>query len=341
MDQFSTLNIPTLDSPIHLEGLPLPELSKRSAERDVAMGKYNRLFRDYVIKYSHFKSIAILFSVLVFALVLIGGLQITFLGEFLLSYRLRAVLIIGLWLILILVAKYLKPHVAPSPGEVVSIDYIGQHFASLHYESVLGLTAPTVYFRDLGQRDQTFKFHLRMRVWVSGFKYLFAVTDPEQQRAYFVSYGLVGRGTDVLHLLDPNSELFAVPLGNLDYAQIPNPKPELLMHLWMLAPLPTSWKSLGSQNPSVLHDSVVVTSPDGGMGFAPDSTSLSFRNVDRSVSFTRNPTFWGGRQWKVSTTANTDPILRTFAKKLAHSKAMETISDSHGRRIDMKNIASR
>jgi hypothetical protein len=68
----------------------------------------------------------------------------------------------------------------------------------------------------------------------------------------------LGKNVELLQILDPGEQVFAVKFGELDYGAIPEPRPELKMHLWLFAPLPAKWKALGGEShPSVLQDDVV------------------------------------------------------------------------------------
>ena len=102
------------------------------------------------------------------------------------------------------------------------------------------------------------------RLWLSGFKFLFALTDRDQRVVYFASYGTVNDRTKFTHFLDPGNQLFACYLGDCDYRQVPEPQPDLYIHLWLFIPVPQSWQPVNIQHPSILHDALVVESQGGG-----------------------------------------------------------------------------
>ena len=259
LGRFSSLNIPTLDSSNPFSELPLEEAGRRHREREHAVTAYNSLFRDYGIKYGHFRRVALPFLLIVGTLVVASALQLP------LGYGYRVVVAVGMLLLLALLIAYLRPHVAPRLGEVVSVDYVGEHFTNLLYQSVLDVMDMQVHWMDSQQQDGVFRFQLVTKLWASAFKFLFAITDPEQRFVYFASYGSVDDRTKFTHFLDPGNQLFACHLGDCDYRQIPEPQPDLHIHLWLFIPVPQSWQSVNIQHPSILQDALVVERPGGGV----------------------------------------------------------------------------
>jgi hypothetical protein len=182
LGRFSGLSIPTLSSANPLSALPAEEIARRRREQEDAVAAYNSLYRDYAIRYGHFRRVAIPFLFLVLVLIVASALQLQ------LSYSFRAGIAGGMLLLLALLIAYLKPHVAPRPGQVASVDYIGEHFTNLLYQSLLDVMDMQVHWMRSWE-DYLFRFQLVTRLWVSGFKFLLALTDPEQRFVYFASYG--------------------------------------------------------------------------------------------------------------------------------------------------------
>jgi hypothetical protein len=329
LGRFSSLNIPTLDSPDPFSELPLEEASRRRREREDAVTTYNALFRDYGIKYGHLRRVALPFLLIVSTLVVASALQLP------LGYGYRVGVAASMLLLLALLVAYLRSHVAPRLGEVVSIDYVGEHFTNLLYQSLLDVMDMQVHWMTSQQEEGVFRFQLVTRLWVSGFKFLFAVTDPGQKFVYFASYGTVNDQTKFTHFLDPGNQLFACHLGDCDYRQIPEPQPDLHIHLWLFIPAPKSWQPANIQHPSILQDALVVDRPGGGgKAFLVSPPHISFKNLDKSVRFSRTHRAWSWDSWEIRADASSAAVLKEFVPELPYTSGIVTVKYPTGRPLN-------
>lgn len=78
------------------------------------------------------------------------------------------------------VTTFLRADIAPSPDAVLSIDYIGKHYTNLRHQHLFEAAKPAVYWVNPNRPLGRFQFRLTTGLWVSGYKFIFAATDPDQ-----------------------------------------------------------------------------------------------------------------------------------------------------------------
>jgi hypothetical protein len=318
--EFSKLTLPYIDIREEIGLKPAKTPRERDAETDQAKVDYNTLFREYVIQYATFKRVAAVFLMALLLMISAAAWQLPFTYQKVLSALVGCSLAIG-------GAAYLKPTIAPDPGNLLSIDHIGKQFANLNYLSALRLSDLKVCWAC--QIDGALPFRLQLDVWLSGFKYLFAVTDKQNERLFLLSYGSISGNTKYFHVLDPGASHFAVDLGNLNYSALPKPKPELKMILWLFVPLPITWIQIGDNFPRILLSDITDKLGDR-TEFLLNQPSLNIDHLDKSVTFQRKQDWFSGITWTFETDQKANPVLKKFAKKLKTANRIKTKIYLHG-----------
>lgn len=301
---------------------------EKEAKRKAAVEAYNRLYREYVIHYRAFIKIAKAFYFVLFALVNIAIFQLP------IGYPLLGA-VVGGNILLILFAIFLKPEMAPSPEQLVSIDYMANHFAKLHFESAIRLSEINAVWMGLLSRDQILRFTLRMAIVVSGFRILFAVTDENEERLYFLSYGLIGGHTQFQHVLRPEESTFLISLGNLDYEKLAAPRPNLKMRLYLFIPTPIGWV-YEKDHPRVVRD-IVREKMDGMGAFKLESTAVDWDIVDQSVSFRRKQHFLGWEKWTFDLAEGASPLLSKFVEPMSRTNRIKFFIYESGKDLKQSN----
>jgi hypothetical protein len=326
LGKFSELSIPALQADNPFEELPIDEASRRAKQREEAVGAYNTFYRDYAIKYGQFKRIGFVFLILALILVILSAHQ------FQLTPIHKTLAACGMYLALLVAVGFLRADIAPSPDAVLSIDYIGKHYTKLRHQHLLELAEPTVYWVNPDRPPGRFQFRLTTRLWVSGYKFLFAATDPDQHFVYFASYGSVNSRTRFLHYIDARPPRFECELGNFDYGDIADPKPEIRIHLWVFVPFPSSWAA-SIQNPTAQHDGLVVQGPGGQRGFVLGALGASLGSFDNHTTFSRTRGPFGWSWWHVHADENADRVLHEFINELPWTLGVVTVQYPRGRRL--------
>lgn len=95
-----------------------------------------------------------------------------------------------LWMALFVGAIFLQRASAPTPGQLVSIDFLQNNFANLHLSPLFDCSRLHINFgRMLGSDDPLAHFSIYQRFMFLRYKFVMAISDQECSRVYFVAYG--------------------------------------------------------------------------------------------------------------------------------------------------------
>jgi hypothetical protein len=266
--------------------------AERQQTRAQAAGEFSRLFREYAMSFAAFKRVGGVFVVAIIILACAVAWQ--------LSCGVKA---FACWTILfvstiVLVGVFLQRAIAPSPNQLISIDFLQNNFANLHMSSLLNSSSLHIDFGRENLGDPVMHFNIGQDLMFSGYRFLTAVSNPECSRVFFVAYGLVGNAVNFQQIWTPEIQMFSTPLGDFSLADAMLSSPLLRLHSWLFVPTPAGWTRPKKLHPQILSQDV-TDNCGGGVGIVLTPTNFAWRQVDESVEFERKSVL-GLRSWKIT-----------------------------------------
>lgn len=280
--------------------------------RQEAARQFNRLFREFTISFAAFRRLAIVFAGAVLALGAVTVWQMP------LSTKVKVFAIVVIVAAVTAIGLYLQRAVAPEPGQLVSIDFLQNNFASLHISSLFDCSDLRV---SLGRSLNEPIAHLSLTqdLLFFGYRFLLAVSNERRSRIFFVAYGQLDAGVVFQHMWTPDIQTFVIPLGDFSLSDAMLVDPLLSLHFWLFVPTPKSWVPEKKLHPRVLHDD--ITSELGGqVGIRMSQSKCSWDSVDGAIEFERKSVV-GFDSWKITrlTVSNgnsSEAIVRMFRDKI-------------------------
>ena len=313
LDKFASIELPYHN----LLGEGLTGEQFRQAEA-AAGEKFSTLFREYNMSYQAFRKIAAVFVIAIIVLACAVAWQTP------LHLAMRFLIMLLSTGTILIVGLFLKTTVAPSPGQLVSIDFLQNNFANLHLESFFNSSRLHVVFgRSLIASDPVMHFALFQKMVFLGYRFLFAVTNRECSRLYFVSYGQLDSSTDFRHYWTPTTKAFEIPLGDFSFSDALRDCNSLCFHLWLFIPTPKGWQKPGHDHPRFLSEEITTILGDQ-VGVRLSSGDCKWDSIDAKVDFDRK-SFFGCSSYVISRIdvprpESADVILRRYKEKVEHCK---------------------
>jgi hypothetical protein len=304
---FSAIELPHRNvwpSAKNMTGEQLYEAKERAAT------EFNRLFREYSISFGTFKKVGTVFvaATIVLACVVIWQLHA--------SAQLRVLLVALLVGAIISVGLFLQRTLAPTPSQLVSIDFLQNNFANLHLDSLFDCSGIHVAFgrKDLG--DRVINFSIGQNLMFSGYRLLTVVSNPECSEMYFVAYGEVDGRVPFQHIWTPEVQMFSTLLGDFSLSDAMLASPLLRLSSWLFVPTPEGWEPQGAVHPRFLSQEI-TTDWVGTIDIVISPTRFAWRSVDETVGFERK-SLLGFSSWVITglttPTANSPQSLLTMFK---------------------------
>ena len=288
IDKFAGIELPFKSSLVRLGLAQADDATRRQAE-EKAMSEFSLYYREYVIAFAHFKELA---SVFLGALLVLISVSLWQIGG---SVLLRVVVITVCNLALIILGLRVQRIVAPNPAQLVSIDSLANRFANLHQEPLFDTADIHINFgTGLLAKDEQMHFSLVAKAFFLGYRLLFAVTDEDCTKLFFVAYGGVNSKTTVNHVWNPDHSGFFVQLGDFPFMQFVKTKQSLMLHFWLFVPSPKGWATESPDNPRYVHGEIYT--PNWGWAFA--SGSAKWSDFDRGIEFECKSSM-GIEDWKL------------------------------------------
>lgn len=177
--QFSSIKLPHRSARPGAEQMTYEE---RHHTEEEAAREFNRLFREYSISFKALKKLGGLFALALITLATIVAWQLP------ISLTARIRLIPCLIAIILVTGLYLQRAFAPTPRQLVSIDFLQNNFANLHLSSLFDCSRLSI---DLGRElfESVAHFRIRQNLMFLGYRFLMAVSDETCSQVFYVSYG--------------------------------------------------------------------------------------------------------------------------------------------------------
>lgn len=320
LQQFSTIELPF---EYIWPGAAEMTAQQRHEAEELAARKFGRLFREYTISFSAFRKIGFLF---VGAIIVLAGAVV---WQTALGIALRIFLSVPSVGLIVAVGFYLQRAIAPTPSQLVSIDFLQNSFANLHLSSMFDSAKVRV---NLGREIDDPVAHIKISqdLLFFGYRFLIAVADNGCSRVYFVAYGQLDGKTKYHQIWDPQIQTFSIPLGDFslsDAIRAMQPGKELHLFWWLFVPTPKGWVPEAKLYPRLLRDN--ITSNLGGRPAITVSllSSCTWNSVDRNVEFAQKAAL-GFKSWKITRldvpSANSpQAILRTYKDKIENVRGIK------------------
>lgn len=325
LDKFASIELPH-NNPFEEE---LTAEQRHRAEK-IAQAEFNKLFREYVISYQVFRKIAIVF---VIAIILLACAVV---WQTPLDLTLR-LLVMGVSVAtIVVVGLLLKRAVAPTPGQLVSIDFLQNNFANLHLESLVDCSHFHVNFgQGLMTVDPMMHFGFFQKLLFLGYRFFLAITNDDCSRVYFASYGQLDSSSNFRHCWTPAIRAFEIPLGDFSYSDALKETNVLNLHLWLFIPTAEGWLKPKANNPYFLSEE--ITSMMGNrVGIKLCSSDCHSSSLDTAVNFDRK-SFFGFHSWSISRIdvaqkESPQAVLQTYKKQIEQAKNIISMDLPSGRR---------
>jgi hypothetical protein len=317
--RFSAIELPY--RPLLQVGKQMTAEQRREAA-ELARREFSRLFREYVISFNAFKKVGGVFvgSVIILACAVAWNLP----------WGTRArILAMSVCVVAIALAlAYLQRIFAPTPGQLISIDFLQNNFSNLHLDALFDCSRSRIdYGRPLGSGDPVMHFSLFQEMMFLDYKLLIAVTNAECSRIHFVAYGPIDSDTDFNQYWTPQLAHFSAKLGDFSYSDALLSSKLLHLHLWLFIPTPKGWVKKQADSPRSLDDALTVQM-GGNIGSPLISDSCSWNSIDLRVEFEKK-SYCGFSSWKillvdVPTDNSPQAIVRMYKEKVERSKSIES-----------------
>jgi hypothetical protein len=217
------------------------------------------------------------------------------------------------------IGAFLQRAIAPTPNQLVSIDFLQNNFANLHLESLIDSSRVYVDFGRQSLKDTVMRFSLGQDLMFSGYRFLTAVSNPDCSQVYFVAHGQIDGAVKLQHMWAPGLQMFLTPLGDFSFSDAMLTSPLLHLNSWLFVPTPKSWIPPKVLNP--LFVSQEITASMAGNNVIQITPSyFSSSSTDENIEFERKLEF-GFQFWRITrlnipSENSPQSILRMFKDKL-------------------------
>lgn len=221
---------------------------------------------------------------------------------------------------------FLQKAIAPTPTALVSIDFLQNNFANLHMDTLFNSSSLHIDFgRELLSRDPMMHFSIRKKLLFLGYKFLFVVSDAENTRAYFLSYGYLTGRVDFQHLWTPDFGMFSISIGDFSASRASQVSPLMTLHFWLFVPTPMGWVKERKLHPRFLSEPV-SEALGNQVGWRLNSSDCTWSMVDEHITFDRNFRM-GFARWRIVDLAapnaqSPQSVFQTFQGRLEHCKGI-------------------
>jgi hypothetical protein len=291
------------------EKLPAEE---RAAAKDAAAADFNRYFREYAMSFNAFKKVAAVFLIAILILALSAIWQLSKTVE----SRMFGTMVFVL--ATIAAGRFLQRALAPTPAELVSIDFLQNNFASLHLSSLFDAARVRI---DPGRElhETVMHFNISQNLMFSGYRFLSAVSNRECSQVFFVTYGWIDPATTFQQTWTPELQYFSTQLGDFSLTDAMRVSPLLSLHSWLFVPPARGWISPKKINPRFLTQDVTDDACDR-VGIVITPTNFAWESIDENVEFEREPrslfASWRITRLKVPAPDSPQRILQMYKGRL-------------------------
>lgn len=331
LNRFANIQLPARNT---LPGAKQMTSEERNNAEETATREFNHLFREYVISFNAFKKVGSIFVSAITVLACVVAWQLSpSIGTRLLWITLFAGAVFGAGL-------FLQRAIAPSPSQLISIDFLQNNFANLHLSSLFDCSDLHINFgRMLGSRDPLAHFSIFQNLMFLGYKFLMTVSDQACSRLYFVAYGQMGGSVNFQQVWTPEVQTFSIPIGDFSLAEAIRHSESLHLNMWLFIPTPKSWVADKSLHPRILRDE--VTERLGNQtGIRLYSNNCGWNSLDDNVDFERRSllgfSFWKISRLIVPAADSPQAILRMFKSKVERCRSIQSQDYPSG--IEVGNI---
>jgi hypothetical protein len=194
--------------------------AQRLEAKETAASDFNRLFRKYTMSFNAFRKVGVVFIIAIVILACSVAWQMSLTVE---TFIIRTLLFVGL---IVFAGRFLQMAIAPTPVELISIDFLQNNFANLHLSSLFNCSSVHI---DPGRElhETVMHFNINQNVMFSGYRFLTAVSNPENSQVYFVAYGQIDRRVNFQQTWTPEIQLFSTPLGDFSLSDAMRVSPSL------------------------------------------------------------------------------------------------------------------
>jgi hypothetical protein len=315
---FSRITLPF--KPLWVAGKVMSDHERREAA-EIARRDFNRLFRDYVIAFGAFKKVGTVFVGSIAVLVCAIAWNMPW------AMRARLLTMTLAVALIVTILGFLQKAFAPTPTELVSIDFLQNNFSNLHLEALFNCSRLHInYGRAIGANDPVMHFSLFQELLFLDYKLLLAVSDARCSRIHFVSYGPINSRSKFTQYWTPQLANFSIKLGDFSYSDALLTNKLLSIHLWLFIPTPSGWVKETSDSPRFISEELTVQM-GGQVGSPIVGSSCSWNSVDREVEFDRQ-SVWGFKTWKILYAKlrqenSPQAIVRMYGEKVVKCKSIQ------------------
>jgi hypothetical protein len=301
----------------------IPQADRQKAQ-DKATLEFNRLFRQYAMSFNAFRKVGLVFLGSIVVLAVPVAWQLSW------GWQRSALLLLGFAALVFFVGQFLRKAIAPTPAELVSIDFMQNNFASLHLSSLFNSARVRI---DPGRAlHETFmRFNVSQNIMFLGYRFLSAVSNRDCSQIYFVVYGRIDCNTKFVHEWRPEPELqfFSTPLGAFSLTDAMRASPLLNLHTWLFVPSPLGWVTPEKLHPRFLSQEITDDSITGQAAIVITPTNFSWESVDENVEFERKLRLsffesWNITQLKVPAADSPQRILQMYRKKVERCRGIQS-----------------
>lgn len=310
----------------------MTDAQRRRAEQAAARD-FNRLFREYTMSFGAFKRVGLVFVAAITVLACVVAWQITA------STLMRLALMALFVSVVCSTGLFLQRAIAPTPSQLISIDFLQNNFANLHLSSLFNCSDIHINFgRMLGSRDPLAHFGIFQNLMFLGYRFLMAVSDERCSRVYFVSYGSLNSDITFQHMWTPEIQTFNTPLGDFSLMEAIRVDKVLQLNFWLFIPTPRGWAREKNLHPRILTDPITERMGDE-TAIRFQSSTCTWDSLDANVDFER--TFSAGlSRWKLTRlavpTANSpQAILKAYQRKIERCRRIQSYDYPKG--IEIKD----
>ncbi len=294
---------------------------QRQNAKERAVGDFNRLFREYSMSFNAFKKVGTVFvtAIIILACAVVWPMHV--------SVRMRLLFMALTVSAIVAIGSFLQRALAPTPSQLVSIDFLQNNFANLHLSSLFDCSGLHIEFGRKDLSDRVMHFSIGQNLMFSGYRFLTVVSNRECSEVYFLAYGQIDAGVTFEHVWTPELQMFSTPLGDFSLSDTMLANPLLRLNSWLFVPTPRGWVRPSSVHPQFLSQEVTDDTA-GGIGIIISPTHFVWKSVDENVNFERK--FLSGfASWKVTrliapSADSPQTLLKMFKDRVEHCRRVKS-----------------
>ena len=233
---------------------------------------------------------------------------------------------------------FLQKTLAPTPSELISIDFFQNNFPNLHLSSFFDCAGLHISFgRALASRDPFMHFSLFQKLMFLGYKFLLAISDEKCSRLFFVAFGRLDSSVDYRHMWTPQIQTVEIPLGDFSLAKALQETKSLHLNLWLFIPTPKGWAKEKNLHPRMLSQEITTRLGDN-VGVGLYSGNCTWDSVDTNLEFERR-VILGFPRWQITrlvipSAESPQAILQALSGKVPGCKGIQCYDYPQGVQIE-------